>query len=398
MVKKQLLGHDIDVSDKFSSLVRGLFIVAGVFLFISFILFFFDTHYFFFSYLTSYMFFLTLTLGALFIVLLQYVTAAGWSVVIRRVPEVLMCNIPLMGILVIPILFGMHDLYHWTHLDAVLHDHLLQIKRPFLNTTFFIIRMILYFVVWSWIVKKFFKKSVLQDETGDHQLTLDLERSSTYSMIIFGLTITFSAVDLVMSITPHWYSTIFGVYIFAGAALIAFSVTSLLYMFLRAKNYLKDIVTVEHYHDLGKLIYGFNIFWSYIAFCQFFLIWYASVPEETDFYLKHFEGSWTYVTALLCIGHFGIPFVLFISRWLKRSLTYHACMVGWICFMHFVDLYWIIIPNITPAGLDIHFIDITLFLGIGALYFAMFFKNLNKVCLIPKKDPRLSESLNFVNF
>ncbi|RAP26584.1 quinol:cytochrome C oxidoreductase [Candidatus Marinamargulisbacteria bacterium SCGC AG-333-B06] len=398
MVKKQLIGHDIDVSDKFSSIVRKLFMGAGLFLFISFILFFFDKHYFYFSYLTSYMFFLTLTLGAMFIVLLQYVTSAGWSVVIRRVPEVLMSNIPLMLILFIPILFGMHDLYHWTHLEEVMHDHLLQVKRPFLNTVFFVIRVIFYFVVWSWIVKKFFKKSVLQDETGDHQLSIDLERSSTYSMILFALTITFAAVDLVMSITPHWYSTIFGVYIFAGAALIAFSVTSLMYMFLRKQNLLKDIVTIEHYHDLGKLIYGFNIFWSYIAFCQFFLIWYASVPEETDFYLKHFEGSWSLVTILLCVGHFGVPFVFFISRWLKRNLTYHACMVGWICFMHFVDLYWIIIPNVLPAGFSFHFIDITLFLGIASLYFAVFFKNLNKVCLIPKKDPRLSESLNFVNF
>jgi len=344
------------------------------------------------------MFFLTLTLGAMFIVLLQYLTTAGWSVVIRRVPEVLMRNIPLMLVLFIPIIFGMHDLYHWTHLDAVAHDHLLQIKRPWLNQVFFFIRIILYFFIWSWISKTFFKKSVLQDETGDHQLTLDLERSASYSMILFALTLTFAAVDLVMSITPHWYSTIFGVYIFAGAVLIAFSVTSLMYMYLRRKNLLKDIVTVEHYHDLGKLIYGFNIFWSYIAFCQFFLIWYASVPEETDFYLKHFEGSWTFVTILLCVGHFGIPFVFFISRWLKRHLVYHACMVLWICFMHFVDLYWIIIPNVAPDGLDIHFMDITLFIGFSCIYFAMFFKNLNKVCLIPKKDPRLSESLNFVNF
>ena len=154
MVKKQLIGNDIDVSDKFSSIVRGLFMVAGVFLFISFILFFFDTHYFFFSYLTSYMFFLTLTLGAMFIVLLQYITSAGWSVVIRRVPEVLMSNIPVMIILFIPILFGMHDLYHWTHLEAVMHDHLLQIKRPFLNTTFFVIRVKFYYffclVFWPW--------------------------------------------------------------------------------------------------------------------------------------------------------------------------------------------------------------------------------------------------------
>jgi len=401
MKQKQLVGNDIEISDKFSSIIRKLFIVGGIFSAISFIIFFSDSHvshYFYFSYLTTYMFFLTLTLGAIFIVLLQHITCAGWSVVVRRVPEVLMKNIPLMFILFIPIVFGMHDLYHWTHLDAVAEDHLLQVKRPWLNQFFFFIRIIFYFFIWSWISKNFFKRSILQDETGDHQITLDMERSSSYSMILFALTITFAAIDLVMSLTPHWYSTIFGVYIFSGSVLIAYCFTSLLYMYLRKQNYLKDIVTVEHYHDLGKLIYGFNIFWSYIAFCQFFLIWYASVPEETEFYLKHFEGSWTYVTILLCVGHFGIPFIFFISRWLKRNLKYHACMVIWICFMHFVDLYWIIIPTVAPNGIDIHFVDITLFVGIACLYLGVFFKNLNKVCLIPKKDPRLSESLNFINY
>ena len=136
-----------------------------------------------------------------------------------------------------------------------------------------------------------YDREKLRSLLSDHQITLDMERSSSYSMILFALTLTFAAIDLVMSLTPHWYSTIFGVYIFAGSVLIAYCFTSLLYMYLRKKNYLKDIVTVEHYHDLGKLIYGFNIFWSYIAFCQFFLIWYANVPEETEFYLKHFEAN-----------------------------------------------------------------------------------------------------------
>jgi hypothetical protein len=398
MSKIDLNGLDIEASDKFSSIFKKLTIVGAVFSIISIALSFMDTHYFFFSYLTVYMFFLTLTLGAIFIVLLQFVTASGWSVVVRRVPEVLMRNIPLMAVLFIPLIFGMHDLYHWTHLDAVATDHLLQVKRPWLNQVFFFIRIVFYFLVWSWISKTFFQKSTLQDQSGDHQLTHDMQKASTYSMILFALTLTFSAIDLVMSLTPHWYSTIFGVYIFAGAVLIAFCVTSLIYLFLRKQGYLKDIVSVEHFHDLGKLIYGFNIFWSYIAFCQFFLIWYANVPEETDFFLKHFEGSWSFVAILLCVGHFGIPFVFFISRWLKRHLTYHAFMVIWISFMHFVDLYWIIIPNIKPEGVNVVLIDVTLFIAMGCLYFGFFFKNLNKVCLIPKKDPRLSESLKFVNF
>ncbi|RAP29482.1 quinol:cytochrome C oxidoreductase, partial [Candidatus Marinamargulisbacteria bacterium SCGC AG-343-D04] len=267
-----------------------------------------------------------------------------------------------------------------------------------LNGLFFAIRIFFYFSVWYWISKTFFSKSVGQDLTGDPQITLDLQKKSTYSLILFALTITFSFVDLVMSLTPHWYSTIFGVYIFSGAVVVAFCVTSLIYMYLRKKNLLKSIVNLEHYHDLGKFIYGFNIFWSYIAFSQYFLIWYGNVPEETSFYLKHFKGSWEIITAILVIGHFAIPFILFMSRHAKRNLRFHFFMATWLVFMHFLDLYWIIMPNASPKGFHFNLLDITTFIGIGGIYFAVFFNCLSKVSLIPHKDPRLSESLNFHNF
>lgn len=397
-MRNNLENSNLKILNKFDGVTRNLFLLGSVFLFVSLILFFLDKHHFFFSYLTSFSFFLTLTLGSMFIVLLQYVTTAGWSVLVRRVPELFMNNIYIIALFFIPILFGMHDLYHWTHLEDVMNDHILQVKRPYLNTFFFIVRMIVYFSLWCWISKKFFSNSVSQDDTGDHKVTLNLQRSSTYSMIIFGLTITFSGVDLIMSLTPHWYSTIFGVYIFAGAVTVAYCFTSLMYMYLRKKGFLKEIITIEHFHDLGKLVYGFNIFWSYIAFCQFFLIWYGNVPEETIFYAKHFVGSWSTVSYFLIIGHFAIPFLFFMSRIFKRNLAYHSIMLVWLVFMHFVDLFWIIIPNSSKLGFKFHFVDITIFLGLGCIYFGFFFLKMKKVCLIPKKDPRLSESLNFVNF
>ena len=217
-------------------------------------------------------------------------------------------------------------------------------------------------------------------------------------MILFGLTITLAGIDFVMSLTPHWYSTIFGVYIFAGAVVVAHAVTSFIYIFLRKKNLLKELVTIEHFHDLGKLVYGFNVFWAYIAFCQYFLIWYANVPEETIFYAKHFVGSWNTVAIFLAIGHFAIPFVLFMSRWIKRNLFTHAAIVLWIVFMHFVDLYWIIIPNVVKKGFVFNLLDITLVFGLGAIYFGFFFRKLRSVNLAPLKDPRVKESLSFVNF
>ena len=335
---------------------------------------------------------------SMFIVLLHYLTSSGWNVLVRRVPELFMNNIYLMLILFVPILFGLHDLYHWTHIEDVLKDHILQIKRPYLNEFFFIVRMIFYFAVWIFITKRFFNSSVEQDHSGSHAITLKLQRSSTYSMILFALTLTFAGIDLVMSLTPHWYSTIFGVYIFAGAVLVAYCCTSLMYIFLRKRGFLNKIITVEHFHDLGKLIYGFNIFWSYIAFCQFFLIWYGNIPEETVFYAKHFVGSWSGVTYFLIIGHFLIPFIFFMSRLFKRNLSYHAFMVSWLVFMHFVDLFWIIIPNSLKTGFSIQAIDITLFFGIASIYVGFVFFNMKKFSLIPSKDPRLSESLSFENF
>ncbi len=198
------------------------FIIGGISLLISLVLGMKDPHHVFSSYLTAFSFFTTISLGAMFFVLIQFVTRAGWSVVVRRVPEVLMSNITLMALFFIPLLFGMHELYHWTHESAVSTDLLLQGKAPYLNVPFFILRAVLFFGLWTWISKTFFKGSQEQDVSGDPSITLGLQRKSTFCIIIFGFTLTFAAVDWIMSLTPHWYSTIFGVYIFAGS-LVVFS-------------------------------------------------------------------------------------------------------------------------------------------------------------------------------
>ena len=252
--------------------------------------------------------------------------------------------------------------------------------------------------MWNWIASHFFNKSVSQDQTGDEANTFDLQRRSTYSLIIFAFTVSFASIDYIMSLTPHWYSTIFGVYIFAGAVLVAYCFTSLVFMFLRSKNLLNEIVNLEHFHDLGKLIYGFNIFWSYIAFSQFFLIWYANIPEEVLFFADHFAGSWNIIAIILSVGHFGIPFIFFMSRHVKRNLALHCFFAIWLVIMHFLDLYWIIMPNLYKEGFVITLFDVAPFIAIGSIFFAFFFKRLKKHSLIPIKDPRLSEALNFENF
>jgi hypothetical protein len=197
-----------------------------------------------------------------------------------------------------------------------------------------------------------------------------------------------------MSITPHWFSTIFGVYFFAGSVVVSLASIILFSLFLRQQGYLSKIITVEHYHDLGKLLYGFNIFWTYIAFSQFFLIWYADIPEETIWYLQHFNGSWGYVANFLIIGHFFVPFLLLMPKAVKRNLKTLAIMSGWMVFMHLVDMYWIIMPNISPDGFHLSVIDILCFLGIGGIFTSLIFKRMAKYSLYPHNDPRIEESLN----
>ncbi len=356
-----------------------------------------DPKRFFFSYLTAFIFFLTISLGSLFFITIQHLVRSGWSVAVRRIPEHLMKNVGLMALLFIPILFGLHHLYEWTHVAEVAKDHLLLKKSPYLNIPFFLVRVAFYFGVWFLLARKYFNNSVKQDESGDEALTLNSQKTSTYGVLLFAITITFSAVDWIMSLTPHWYSTMFGVYIFAGSAIAALSTTSLIAQLLRKYGYLKDVVTVEHFHDLGKLLYGFNVFWAYVAFSQYFLIWYANIPEETIFFVQHFKGTWNSVGILLAVGHFALPFIVFMSRHAKRNLPFHALVTVWFLIIHFIDLYWIIMPNVSPEGVHIQLVDFTTLLGIGGLFLFVLFNRLKKTHLYPVKDPRLTESLHLEN-
>tara|TARA_B100000700_G_scaffold307423_1_gene383856 strand:- start:277 stop:1467 length:1191 start_codon:yes stop_codon:yes gene_type:complete len=396
-VKIQL--SDLKMNTLLGSLLPNrLMIVGAVFSLISIFFYLQDPHHFYPAYLTSFVVFLSLTLGSLFFVLIMYLTRAGWGVVVRRVPECMMKNVGLMFLFFIPIIFGIHDLYHWSHHDAVAQDPLLQIKLPYLNSTFFVIRSFFFFGIWYWLSNRFFYNSVNQDTDTSPNLTLHLQKISAVAMLLYAVTQSFGFIDYVMSLTPHWYSTIFGLYMFAGSIVCCLAVVSVMYMLLRRYGMLTNIVSVEHYHDLGKLLYGFNVFWSYIAFSQFFLIWYANVPEETVWFAEHFHGSWNSVAVLLAVGHFAIPFLFFMSRHAKRNLPFHCGMALWIVFIHIVDVYWLINPTFFKDGFHLQWADITCLIAMGAFYFAFFFKRLNRVNLIPCNDPRLHESLKFKNY
>ena len=279
---------------------------------------------FYFSYLTAFAYFLSIALGGLFFVLIQFATRAGWSVVVRRIAEQVMATLPVFAILFIPVIFGMHDLYHWTHAELYdptsdQYDKILAGKQGYLNESFFLIRAGVYFVVWIALSQYFLKKSLSQDESGDKGITAQLQKWSALGLALYAMTQTFAAFDWLMSLDPHWYSTMYGVYFFAGGFVAIFAVLAIFTIRLSTPDgVLNGIATEEHFHDLGKLLFGFTVFWAYIAFSQYFLIWYSNIPEETLFYKHRMESGWMNVSIFLMIGHFAVPFFLLMSRHMKR--------------------------------------------------------------------------------
>ncbi|HUR35728.1 MAG TPA: hypothetical protein VM032_18115 [Vicinamibacterales bacterium] len=350
-----------------------------------------------FSWLVSFLFFLTLALGALFFVLIQYAAQGGWSVVLRRIAETTFATLPVMAALFLPVVLGLHDLYSWTVPGAAEHDALLQWKAPYLNVPFFLIRAVIYFGAWSFIALLYYRRSRSQDESGDPTVSARLRRVAGPSIIVLALTQTFASVDWIMSLTPHWYSTMFGVYFFAGSFVGFIALLSVVVAAMRQAGLLDTIITPEHLQDIGKLLFGFTAFWAYIAFSQFFLMWYANLPEETIWYRTRLEGSWLIVSLFLMAGHFAVPFFYLMGHAVKRRGGTLALGGAWLLTMHFLDLYWQIMPTLHPEGLRPSVLDVAALLAVGGSVLAVASWLMRRHALVPLRDPRLAESLAFEN-
>ncbi len=356
------------------------------------------------SYLFAFMSALSLCLGAMAFVLIQHVTRAGWSVAIRRIPEALIALMPLFILLFLPIAFLTHDLFPWTHADHI--DAVLEKKVGYLNEQFFLMRSFAYLFIWSVIGVWFYRVSVSQDGGGKFSLTKTMQSASAPAIIFFGVTLTFAAFDWIMSLQPHWYSTIFGVYYFAGCILFGLSFTTLMVLILQKAGYLRGAVTNEHYHDLGKLMFGFTIFWAYIGFSQFLLYWYGNVPEEIEFYTHRLHNGWQNISWALPITNFFLPFFGLMSRALKRVKFILAFNCIWVMAVHLMDVYWLIIPAYSdpavhdggPPPLHVSLSDVLATVGILALVIGSFLFVLGRRKIIALGDPRLPESLAFENF
>ena len=456
-----------------------------------------DPRRFAFSWLFAFVTVLTLALGAMFFVLIQHLTSAGWSVTVRRTAEFFALGVIVLVPLFVPVLTSMNHLFPWlgghsqeaghasgpahhsaleiplvkpayaqehaaepeknphpipapghgtpapehasdpagrlpgahggppsdapqnVHRDTAHGPHvanaahgplgdphelaerrILERKKPYLNQTFFLVRVAFYFIVWVFLAVRLFGYSTAQDKSKDKKLTLSMQRLAPPATFLYGITLTFAAFDWIMSLEPTWFSTIFGVVIFACCVVSSLALIILVTLALRASGPLKGAVTIEHYHDLGKLMFGFLVFWAYVQFSQFMLIWYAGLPEETTFFHNRWDyAPWDKVSQALIYFHFIVPFFWIISRNFKRNVGRLQIGAAIILVMHVVDMYWFVMPNyhLGKPGFSFHWLDAACLLAVAGIYGAFVFNRMTQHALVPVGDPRLQRSLQFLN-
>ncbi|MDH3202341.1 MAG: hypothetical protein OEM15_15725 [Myxococcales bacterium] len=388
----------------------------------------------------------TFMLGGIFLVLIQFLTAAHWGVSTRRIVEVVMSGAPVVALLAAPLIFGVatgkvpiyqewqgegehgahhegpsdehgvlglaasvaqaqgheaghegddagHDEGHaHTAQETKLHHEVIEAKTGYLNTRSWTMRAIIYLLIWSVIALLYFGWSRRQDDDHDPKHTLRMQSLAAPLLIVFAGTLTFAAFDWLMSLEPSWFSTIFGVVIFAGSAVAILAATILIGLSLYKRGLVGEAINPVHFHDLAKLLFGFICFWTYVSFSQWMLIWYAGIPEEATWFHKRWGGGWMFVSYLLIFGHFVAPFLLLISRVQKLNLRWLQAMCLWVIFIHAVDIYWFVLPQ--AGAFRIQLADIGALLFVGGVFFAYVFWQLGRVPLIPVGDPRLQKSLH----
>ena len=302
------------------------------------------------AYLNALMFTLALGFGGLIFTIIQHVVRANWSIVVRRLAENAMFTLPFVALAATPLLFGPgHHVFEWMHTHVVAEDPMLRAKVAYLNPSSFRVRFAVYMLVWSSFTLLLWKWSRDQDKakTADEagKLAVKQRYLAPVALLGFALTLSFGAFDFLMSLDPHWFSTMFGVYYFAGIALSFHALLVILVVLLQRKGMLKGVVTTEHFHDLGKFMFGFTVFWTYIGFSQYFLIWYANIPEETHWFGYRATGQWLGLSVLLIFGRFVLPFFFLLRRSWKRNPKYLVWVAVWIVVMELVDIFWLIQPT-----------------------------------------------------
>ncbi|MBX2989297.1 MAG: molybdopterin oxidoreductase [Bdellovibrionaceae bacterium] len=346
------------------------------------------------SYLTSFFFFSCLALGGLFFAAINNLTKAGWSVTIRRYSEAMTSFIPVILIGGLVLVAGMKHLYPWADPDVVASNPVVAAKTAYLNVGFFVLRLVLFTA--GWFIFKWFivGNSVKQDTDGFESHTLKNVGLSIGFVAFFALTFSLFSVDLLMSLLPTWYSTIFGIYCFAGLFQSTLAVLALIIIFMRRTGFVRGYVTVEHLHDTVKYLKGFTVFWAYIAFSQFMLIWYANIPEETEYYIMRSLHGWLGVSFALLIFRFIVPFIALLPRGAKRNENHVIAVSVLVLVMQYVDIWWMVYPNFFGGEMTFGFWEIGMFALFAGLFLICLMSFFTKFSLVAVKDPRIQEAIN----
>ncbi|HXE75979.1 MAG TPA: hypothetical protein VNN18_10140 [Candidatus Xenobia bacterium] len=348
------------------------------------------------SYLVGFLFWTGISLGCFAVLLLHHIFGAGWGFVVQRIVEAGTRTLPLMAVLFLPLLVGMHALYEWTHADAVAADPVLQQKSVYLNTEFFIGRAVFYFVAWIAIATLLSRWSKELDSSRAPALAKRLSNSGPPGLLAYGFTVTFATVDWVMSIDPHWYSTIFALIFIAGQVLSTIAFSILATRRLAEHKPLAEVVRPAHLHDLGNLMLAFTMIWAYVSFSQFLIIWSGNLPETITWYKARSEGGWQWVAVALFVFGFAVPFVILLSRFVKRRARLLAIVAGWVLFMRLVELFWIVQPSFRPQ-ISLHWLDVAAPIAIGGFWLAFYIRHLKSRPLLPEGDPRLHEAFEEIH-
>jgi len=324
---------------------------------------------------------------------MHQLTGGAWGVLIRRPIGAATRVLPALTVLFLPIAFGMHRLYVWTDAALVARDEALQHKHLYLNTPFFLIRAAIYFAVWNTLVVLLNAWSLEQDRNPDPQLARRMQQLSAAGLLAYGLTVTFASFDWLMSLEPHWFSTIYGVLIFGGQGLAAIAFLIAVLVWLGRRPPLDRIVAPSHLHDLGNLLLAFVMLWAYFSFSQYLIIWAGNLPLEIAWYVNRLQTGWRPIGVTLIVLHFGVPFVLLLSRTVKRSPDLLMKLAVGVLVLRLVDLFWLIAPEFHHTGIHVSWLDIALPVSLGSLWLSRFVRQLRGRAILPVHDPQFDEAL-----
>ena len=345
------------------------------------------------SYLQAYLFWIGISLGCLAIAMLHHLVGGSWGLPVRRLLEAGARTLPLMALLFLPILVGVRTLYEWARPEAVAANPVLQEKALYLNVPGFVVRALVYFAIWIAVAHLLAKWSLEQDRTADPSFTGRLRALSAPGLLLYGLTVTFSAIDWGMSLEPEWHSTMYGMVFMASYGLQALGFVIVAAFLLARLGPLSDVASPPRFQDLGNLTLTFLMLWTYTAFCEFLIIWAENLTDEIPWYLHRTTGGWQGIAIALIVLQFALPFLLLLSRAIKRRGTLLAAVGAGILVMRLVDYFWLVAPSFHPGVLSIHWMDVVAPAALGGLWIAVFARRLQGGALVPLHDPRLASAV-----